>query len=280
MPDRSVQTIQEMEVKNLDNSMIGVALLDECNFSCIHCSRSDYIYPGYKLSLEQMEASLSDCHDLPSIQRVYFTGGEPTLWKNENMDFAGVLVEVADSGFIPGFTTNGSNFLEYSKCHDFLERYFGASSRPLHIFISVDTFHGNFDPETERAESLDNVIRYRTNTHGKEDLLSISVAATISKDPNSLLPDDMIKHYESLGVGFGFRPLMLRGKAQSLGHLCPKLDSDKPEDLGAYYRFRPQQRREPPRRLVLFDGDYYLSNPLEKVAQIGNLPEEIRQAYS
>lgn len=266
-----------MEIMNLDNSMIGVALLEECNFSCIHCGREDYLYPGYKLKLEQMETCLSDCHDL-SIQRLYFTGGEPTLWTDENLDLVGLLVEVAEAGFIPGFTTNGSNFVDYSKCHSFLERYFSESDKPLHIFISVDTFHGNFDAESGRAVSLDNVIRYRSDMPETE-LLSVSVAATISKDYSSLIPDEMIEHYRYLGVGFGFRPLMLRGKAKILSHLCPNTESDEPDDLGAYYRFRPQQKREPSRRLVLIDNNYYLSSPLEEVAQLGYLQEDAIAAY-
>jgi hypothetical protein len=123
----------------------------------------------------------------------------------------------------------------------------------------------------------------------KADLLNINVITVISKDPASLLPDEMVEYYESLGVTFGFVPLHLMGKAKSFSHLCPDLSSDNPEDMGAYYRF---YRKEGGRRrsktesqneadfINLIGDDYYFTNPWRKVGQLGSLPEALVRAYT
>jgi len=215
---------------------------------------------------------------------VHFTGGEPTLWQEGNLDLVNLLLEISNAGFEPGFTTNGSYFVDYDKCHGFFERYFGGSSKLLHVHISIDTFHRNFDVEKGRSKSLDNIIKYKKDMpFESEKLLNIIVEVVVSKEFSSLLPDEMIEHYESLGIVFGFRPLVSWGKAtESISHLCPNLRSNKPEDLGAYYRYHQkenQKKRDVKCHMVLLDNDYTFNNSPRKVSQLGNLPETIIQAY-
>jgi len=156
---------------------------------------------------------------LESVSWVHFSGGEPTLWKEGNRSLIDLLLEISIKGFTPGFTTNGSYFA-------------------LRLYLSIDTFHKNFDTAKGRARSLDNIMKYtRKLPRARADLLDITVMAVISKDFKSLLPDGMIEHYESLGINFGFVPLLPVGRAKSFDHLCPDLSSDDPEDLGAYRRF-------------------------------------------
>jgi len=71
-------------------------------------------------------------------------------------------------------------------------------------------------------------------SRAKTDLLKIDVMSVVSNDLNSLLPDEVIRYYESQGIAYAFLPLLLMGKAKSFSHLCPDLSSDNPEDLGAY----------------------------------------------
>jgi hypothetical protein len=161
---------------------------------------------------------------------------------------------------------------------------------PLRVYLSIDTFHRNFDVEKGRAQSLDNVMKCKQELpRAKADLLDIAVLVVVSKVLNSLLPDEMIRHYESLGVAFGFTPLAPRGKAKSLSHLCPDLSSDNAEDLGAYQRFHQKQsrkkrdetkNRDRADNIVLIDDDYYFDDPWRKVAQLGHLPDTIIRAYS
>lgn len=267
-----------------------IFLLEECNFSCSHCVREDEpMGPDYRLSFGQLQLCLSDCRSLDSVRWVHFSGGEPTLWTDGNHDLVDLLLEISDAGFTPGFTTNGSHFANYDLCHDFFEKYLDGSAMPLRLYVSIDTFHNNFDAEKGRSQSLDNVIRCKTDmSPGKGELLNIAVAAVISKDARSLLPDEMIRHYESLGVTFSFVPLRCKGKGKKLSHLCPDLGSDKPEDLGAYYRFcqtgaqskRNQENLDEALCTVLIGDDYYVSWPWRKVAELGRLPDTIIHMYS
>lgn len=245
---------------------------------------------GYKFTFSRLQACLSDCRKLEGISWVHFTGGEPTLWKEKNLRLIDLLLEIAKAGFIPGFTSNGSFFVDYGKCRDFFAGYANTSAMPLRVYLSIDTFHRNFNPEKGRARSLDNVMKCKQElSPASADQLNISVIATISRDFDSVLPDEMIRYYESLGVNFGFVPLFPIGRAKAFSHLCPDLGSDNPKDLGAYRRFcRKDDRRrraESGNRhraefINLIGDDYYFTNPWRKVARLNHLPDAIISAYS
>jgi len=284
MKKRDIKTIVGKEIKITNKSLMMIFLLEDCNFSCPHCVLEDEpMYPGYKFSFEQLKMCLSDCHKLQSIQWVHFSGGEPTLWTDGKRNLTDLLIEISKADFEPGFTTNGSYFVNYNKCYDLFQKYLNGANKPLHLYLSIDTFHNNFDVKKGRAKSLDNVIKCKNNMPPeKAKLLNIILVAVISKDSKSLLPDEMIEHYELFGVKFVFVPLQLKGKAKSFAHLCPDLSSDKPEDLGAYYRFHPkeiQKKTNETSNIVLIDNDYYLPDPWRKVARLGHLPEKVIKAY-
>lgn len=280
-----------MKIEIGDKSLMMIFLLETCNFSCIHCIRQDEpMAPGYKLSFRQLRQCLADCSILERVCWVHFSGGEPTLWTENNRDLVDLLLEIAKAGYTPGFTSNGSCFVDYGRCHDFFARYVGGSTMPLRVYFSIDTYHHNFDPKKGRARSLDNIMKFKQALpRAKADLLDIAVLVVISRDFSSLLPDEMIEHYESLGIRFGFVPMHLMGKAKSLPHLCPDLGSDNPEDWGAYGRFYKKESRkkqdESRNRLrtdhiILIGDDYYFSDPWQKVARLGHMPDTIIRAYS
>jgi len=287
------------EIKITDKTLMMIFLLEECNFSCVHCVREDEpMSPGYKLSFDQLRMCLSDCSNLQSIKWVHFSGGEPTLWTDGKRDLVDLLLEISKSDFTPGFTTNGSSFLDYKRCHDFFTRNVEGSNKPLRLYLSIDTFHDNFDVGTGRAQSLDNVIKCKQELrHEKGELLDIRVVVVVSRDSKSLLPDEMIEHYDSLGVTFLFTPLGLKGRAKSLRHLCPDLKSDNPEDLGAYQRFHRKaeskkldniEGREKVSNIVLIGDDYYycvdndqdFRDRWHKVGRLGHLSKKIIDAYN
>jgi MoaA/NifB/PqqE/SkfB family radical SAM enzyme len=278
----------KMEFKNIDKSMMMIFLLEECNFSCDHCAREDEpMYPGYKLSFDQLKMCLSDCQNLKTIEWVHFSGGEPTLWIDEELNLVDLLIEISNAGYEPGFTTNGSNFLDYNKCYNFFKKYHDHAKKKLRLYISIDTFHGNFDIEKGRAKSLDNVIRSKMDMFpGKEKLLKIIVLVIVSKETKSLLPNEMVEYYESQGIEFNFIPLEPKGKAKAISHLCPDLESNKPEDLGAYYPFYKKKKGSDKKsNLILIGNDYYLydyDHNIEftyrwhKIAQLGYLAEKMK----
>jgi hypothetical protein len=195
------------------------------------------------------------------------------------MDFVDLLTEVADWGFEPSFITNGSTLQRYVNCQQFFERYLGASRRILHISHSLDTFHGNFDPQRGRAESLDNIIEFRRSLPPeRHSLLDVEVNACISKDPSSLLPKEMVEYYRSQGIEFSFKPLQPLGKAKAISHLCPNLESKRPEDLGAYYRFHKadaERESDPSNHLWLWGNEYHILGGRQVVAQLGDFHKSV-----
>ncbi|UCE67723.1 MAG: radical SAM protein [Candidatus Zixiibacteriota bacterium] len=280
-----------MKIEIKDKSLMMIFLLEECNFKCAHCGREDEpMDPGYKLSFDQLQRCLSDCRNLKSINWIHFSGGEPTLWKEGTRDLVNLLLEIVDAGYTPGFTTNGSLFVNYDRCRDFFSLYTDCSTVPLRLYFSIDTFHKNYNAKKGRAKSLDNIIRLKKElSREKADLLNVSIIVTVSKDVDSLLPDEMIKNYESREIKFGFIPLYPMGKAKSFSHLCPDLDSDNPEGLGAYRRYYKKEDRKKPGdaedrlrtdHIILIGNDYYFSDPWYKVGRLGYLPNGIIRAYS
>ena len=259
-----------------------IFLLEECNFACAHCVREDEpMVPGYKLSFDQLKLCLGDCNKLKTIDWVHFSGGEPTLWTEPKRNLVDLLIEISKAGFEPGFTTNGSYFDDYNRCNDLFQKYLDSANKPLRLYISIDTFHQNFDTESGRAKCLENVIKCKDYmAPEKRELLNISVIVIISKDPKSLLPNRMIEYYEFLGVKFNFIPLGYKGRAKSFGHLCPNLESDEPQELGAYYEFhRKKEQREVSQNIVLIGDHYYLPDPWRKIAKVGKLPMDVIDFY-
>lgn len=281
-----MKTSREIEIVN--KSLMMIFLLEECNYACPHCVREDEpMDRGYRLSSKELQLCLSDCQTLESIDWVHFSGGEPTLWREGNRSLVDLLLEISGNGFTPGFTTNGSLFTDYAVCRDFLNSYMDRSGTPLILYLSIDTFHSNFDAQKERALSLDNVLEYRQSLpRGKVHLLDVRVLVVVSKETDSLLPNGMIRHYEQMGAKFVFVPLMPKGKAKHLANLCPILESDSPDDLGSYLPFRKKsgetepENRSKAQNMVLIGSNYYFSNPWRKIAQLGQIPESIVRLYS
>jgi len=293
-----------------DKSFMMVFLLEECNFDCRHCVREDEpMAPGYKLSLDQLHACLRDCRAqlhaclrdcraLGGVRQVHFSGGEPTLWREGDLRLVDLLIHIATAGFTPSFTSNGSFFTDFARSQAFLLRYTSASKVPLRLYLSIDTFHRNFDRATGRAPCLDNVLRCRQELPAdKGDLLeSPIIIVTVSKSTDSLLPEEMITHYESCGVSFRFVPLHGMGKARTLKELCPDLGSDDPTDRGAFQRYlsarRPVETGNDSARiigefLILIGDDYFVHAGTgadrggygwHRVAALGQLPLSIPPA--
>ena len=284
--------IIEDDIKIKDKSLMMIFLLEECNFSCSHCLREDEpMFPGYKLSFNQLKRCFSDCRQLHSIEWIHFSGGEPTLWTDGKRDLIDLLIEISKAGYTPGFTSNGSSFNKYNECFNFLQKYIDDANKPLRIYLSIDTFHQNFDLKRGRSISLDNIIEYKNNLRSeKNELIDISLIVTISKDTSSLLPSEMVEHYDAQGIKFNFVPLKLAGKTKSCRHLCPILKSGKQEDMGAYYRYyRKQDQDNTISNLILIGNDYYLfksdynldyAQCWNKVGHLGHLPQRIIDAYS
>jgi len=258
-----------MANERMPTHVMGVALLHKCNFSCEHCG---YIYigdaedhiirPGYRLTWNQVMTAIKDCASLDnSYWNMNYTGGEPTLWKEDRKDLVDILVATAKGGVLPTYNTNGSYFSDYEKCHEFFHRYLDNIDTPLRTFISMDKFHKNYDQETGRAKSLDTLLKVlETFPMEQRKLLPVHVIIIVTKDPDSSLPEEMKKHYGSLGITFGDFPMLNIGKAKKLSDQLPEFPGFPP---------MPQKERKGPPGAVLVGDDYYFGN--KKIGKLGYL---------
>jgi len=256
---------------------LGVTLLHKCNFNCAHCG---YLYvddsvdhdikPGYRMTWDQIQRVIADCNSIKN-ERFSFVinGGEPTLWEEGELKFIDVLLAVADGNINPTYNTNGSYFVDYAKCHDFLNRYAEESKIPLMTFISIDKFHDNYDRKKGRAESLDNVVKVLDEMPAdKKAMHRVHVVSIISKDPESFLPVEMKEYYGTRGVTFGDFPMQPIGRAREL--------MDEMPDSEEFFKNMPPPPKEnkggyPIGSLI---GEYYVHKG-RKVAGLGNLKDLI-----
>ncbi|MHC5039625.1 MAG: radical SAM protein [Planctomycetota bacterium] len=286
-----------MEIAIRDTVMMGILLLEPCNFECPHCVRSDEpMARGYRLTFDQLRRCLEDCRALEKIETVHFSGGEPTLWREDGKDLVDLLTAIADAGFTPRFTTNGSAFLDVDACARFFEKFLERTEERLVVYVSVDTFHGNFDRNAGRAPCLDALAEWREGVPDSwKARVELQVITVVSKNPATLLPEGMVEGYEARGMKFGFIPLKEMGKARaSLSEECPRTGSDDPEDWGAFSRFRtetggslPDSAKREAHRLALIDEDYFLPLVDEnrgdlwpRAGRLGALPAWILRAFA
>jgi hypothetical protein len=249
-----------MTGQKMPTHIMGVSLLHKCNFNCDHCG---YIYvgnaedhiirPGYRLTWDQVMTAISDCASLKdSCWNLNYTGGEPTLWEEDGKDLMDILIASANAGTIPTYNTNGSLFTDYDRTHAFFHRYIDNADTPLKTFISMDKFHKNYDPETGRAKSLDHIVKAgEPSPADKRDLLPTHVVIIVTRDPDSSLPEEMKRHYGSLGITFGDFPMLEIGKAKNLKDQLPEFSG---------FPFLPSKDGDGPHGLVLVGDDYYIGN--------------------
>ncbi len=259
-----------MDIEIINKYHILIILLEECNFDCPHCIREDEpMVPGYKLTFEQLHMFLMDCRSLESVLSVGHSGGETTLWTDGDLDLIDVLVAESMVGLQPGFTTNGSLFVDTAACNDFFNNYFSKTTKSLRVNISIDTFHNNFDTKKQRCQSLDNVLNYRDNIATQyRNLLNIIPLATISKDPSSFLPDEMLQHYQERGAPFRILPVRPEGKAKSFTNLYPDRRQSPKKKPGSAY-------------LILIGDSYYVhKTEWHIIGRLGHLPQTIINAFS
>ncbi len=262
----------------IPTKVLGVTLLHKCNFNCAHCgylyvhdSEDHAIKPGYRLTWEQIQRLLADCNSIEDeIFGFVMNGGEPTLWEEGDLKFMDVLLAVARSGVIPSYNTNGSYFLHYDRCRDFLLRYSQEAKIQLKTFVSIDKFHDNYDRDKGRANSLDNIVKVLAEMpEDKKKMHHIHVVTIISKDPNSFLPAEMKEYYGARGVTFSDFPMQPIGRAKNL--------MDEMPDSEEFFKNRPARKDGGGPPIGSLIGEDYTRFG-KKVAKLGNLKELLARA--
>ncbi len=105
-----------------------VEVTHKCNLSCLHCGSgcNETTERGNELSTDEWIDFIEQFHDI-GAQRVFFSGGEPTL----KPGFCELLRTAYDCGLHFGFITNGFHFQD-----DLLETM--ESCPPTVVGISID----------------------------------------------------------------------------------------------------------------------------------------------
>jgi hypothetical protein len=172
---------------------------------------------------------------LPEL-KVYFTGGEPCMWRDEGMDLVDILLLVANQyNSKPRFDTNGVLFAQASWCEWFLDKYFQNTRTPLKIIFSCDQFHRGTEKsspgfrscdEGVRLPAVDRVIEYgrAKNVTNRLDLEVMWVASTHDKHA---FPTGLRQAYPR--VEFSVVPLLPAGAGESLAAIAPRLRVHQPD---------------------------------------------------
>ena len=257
--------------------VLGVCLLHKCNFNCPHCgylytcdSDDNELRPGYRLSWEQIQRLIADCKSIKN-ERLGFiiNGGEPTLWEDGDIKFIDLLIAIAEEGISPGFNTNGSYFTDYNQCRDFFHRYADKGKMPLITALSVDKYHGNYDREKGRADSLDNIVKVLGEMPAeKRAMHCIQVVSIVSTDPDSHLPDKMKNYYEKKEIIFDEYPLQPIGRAKNL--------MDEMPDSEEFFKNQPPVKGYIKMPLATLIGENYIRRGT-KLEKLGNLRDLIKK---
>ncbi len=257
--------------------LLGVTLLHKCNFNCPHCgylytgdSKDHDLKPGYRLTWKQIHALIAECNNIKNESFGFvINGGEPTLWSEGDLMLIDVLIAVAEGGISPCFNTNGSYFIDYSKCHDFFYRYAEEARLPLITAISIDKFHNNYDRENGRAKSLDNIVKILAEMPAEKMAMhNVHVISIVSKDPASYLPSEMKEYYGSRGITFGDFPLQPIGRAKNL--------MDEMPDTEEFFKnlTPPPEKGADGMPIATLIGEYYYKQG-KKLTRLGYLNEII-----
>ena len=99
-----------------------------------------------------------------------------------------------------------------------------------------------------------------TFSDDQRKLLPIHIVIIVTRDPNSSLPEEMKKHYGSMGITFGDFPMLNIGKAKNI-------KDQLPESPG--YKFDMPRVMDGPQVLTLVGDDYYTGN--KKIGKLGHM---------
>ena len=218
---------------------VTVALHAGCNLECEHCYRPPLANARegtFRLTYSQIETALAEIDELqrgmqslPDM-KVYFTGGEPCMWQDNDKDLVDVLLLVANRyDSRPRFDTNGVLFANEGWCRSFLDRYFAAAQKPLKIIFSCDHFHrgsakaspGFYSCDAQgKLPAVDQVLKYGQDKNCT-DSLALEVMWVSATTDKHELPAGIRAAYPR--VEFSVVPLLPAGAAASLADIAPRL---------------------------------------------------------
>lgn len=95
--------------------LFGLVITDNCNLNCFYCESKNA--GRYHFTFEQAKATLLHAYTR-GHRSLYFTGGEPMLWKDGSHDLNELVIYARELGFFDVFIfTNGTIPLSIERCH-------------------------------------------------------------------------------------------------------------------------------------------------------------------
>jgi len=94
--------------------LFGLVITDKCNLNCFYCESKNS--GRYHMSLKQVRNVLLNAYRR-GHRSLYFTGGEPMVWEDDDYDIAELVTFARNLGFIDVFIyTNGTKPLAVEQC--------------------------------------------------------------------------------------------------------------------------------------------------------------------
>jgi len=153
----------------------------KCNFECAHCSVNGGPWHTQVLEIDTIIKTLDDAYDIPSIQVVVLTGGEPTLYPKHLKTTISYAYKL---GFTVRMVTNAWWVRSYEEAKEFLHELYSCGLRELNI--SYDDFHLPWLKKFGGESNIINAARA-----GADIGMKVLIATT--KDKNSAISTKYIK---------------------------------------------------------------------------------------
>ncbi len=221
-----------------------------CNKNCSACLRSANTN-AYKVTKPSFMKYLDDLMTASDQYRIAFqfvTGGEPTIWKDSDMNIRDILTRLANLGFIDMITmpTNGKVFEDINYTRDFFSEVSAGLDKNMIVGVSIAEYQENL---TETGYiALDNLV-----TVSREQGMKFTpvIMLTLSSD------DDIDRKVDKLYPGLMKRivPLAPLGNATDMTEEVPSLslaNNDK-STLGTYL---PHFRKDVTQKLRISDDEF------------------------
>ncbi|HIJ00582.1 MAG TPA: radical SAM protein [Candidatus Methanomethylophilaceae archaeon] len=151
----------------------------DCNLSCRHCSiegNRDALPPKRKLTYDEVERELRE-HFADGARILYFEGGEPTMWEDEEKNLGDLIRLGRKIGYFNiGYTTNGTNlfFTESDVISISLD-----GPPEVHDLIRGE---GVYDMLMSNLDSVEHPAVFANVVIQKDNLHSVRETAEIARD--------------------------------------------------------------------------------------------------
>ncbi|MBE3132047.1 MAG: radical SAM protein [Acidobacteria bacterium] len=142
-------------LRRLEPLIYGIAVTDRCNLACRGCSVSNTGRPD--MSWNQLVAAMRNAWSR-GFRELYFTGGEPMLWRDDARTLEDAIAEAKRIGFF--------------HVHVYTNGMLGLDTPADLIWVSMDGLPGTFD--VRRGDHFEQVERaVRLGSHPKTAVIYV-----------------------------------------------------------------------------------------------------------